>query len=72
MNYKSFFKDTIEKLKKEGRYRVFVDIRRRVRKFPEADHFLATGKKQDVVVWCSNDYLGMGQNKRVIESMKRP
>ncbi len=71
MNYKSFFKDTIEKLKKEGRYRVFVDIRRRVRKFPEADHFLDTGKKQDVVVWCSNDYLGMGQNKRVIESMKK-
>ena len=68
MHYSQFFEDQISGLKSEGRYRVFAEIMRRVSHFPEAAHFTAQGT-HDIVVWCSNDYLGMGQHPDVIAAM---
>lgn len=63
-----FFQQTIAKLKQENRYREFVDISRLCGDFPHAiDN--KTGKK--IVVWCSNDYLGMGQNSKAIVASKK-
>ncbi len=69
MNYERFFSDSIAELKAEGRYRVFADIERRVGAFPQAASRLPDGRR-DVIVWCSNDYLGMGQNETVRAAMK--
>ena len=72
MNYDLYFEKTINKIKKEGRYRVFIDILRNVQNFPKATKFNSKNKRNDqVTVWCSNDYLGMGQNSNVINSMKK-
>ena len=70
MNYDKFFINALDVLKQEGRYRVFNDIKRISGKFPNAVYFLGNQEKK-VVVWCSNDYLGMGQNKYVIEAMHK-
>ena len=70
MNYDNFFINALDVLKQEGRYRVFNDIKRISGKFPNAVYFLGNQEKK-VVVWCSNDYLGMGQNKYVIEAMHK-
>ena len=70
MNYDKFFINALDVLKQEGRYRVFNDIKRISGKFPNAVYFLGNQEKK-VVVWCSNDYLGMGQNKYVIEEMHK-
>ena len=70
MNYDKFFINALDVLKEEGRYRVFNDIKRISGKFPNAVYFLGNQEKK-VVVWCSNDYLGMGQNKYVIEAMHK-
>jgi 5-aminolevulinate synthase len=59
----------VSALKKEGRYRVFVDIERRRGAFPRAVRHTPNGPR-DVIVWCSNDYLGMGQNPKVIAAME--
>jgi 5-aminolevulinate synthase len=67
-DYSAFFKDAIASLKAEGRYRVFNDLERRAGHFPQA-YSHATGK--EVTVWCSNDYLGMGQHPVVVEAMKK-
>jgi 5-aminolevulinate synthase len=72
MNYENYFKNTIKKIKGEGRYRVFIDILRNVNNFPKATKYNNNNKTDEqVTVWCSNDYLGMGQNKNVISSMKK-
>lgn len=68
MNYNAFFNKKLNELKEEGRYRVFIDIERRKGDFPKAYHH-HEGKRREVVVWCSNDYLGMGQNKAVLSEM---
>ena len=70
MNYDKFFINALDVLKQEGRYRVFNDIKRISGKFPNAVYFLGNQEKK-VVVWCSNDYLGMGQNEYVIEAMHK-
>jgi 5-aminolevulinate synthase len=68
MNYESFFKSELDGLREEGRYRIFADLERKAGSFPRATHRTA-GTEHDITVWCSNDYLGMGQNPAVIAAM---
>ena len=67
--YGQIFKDALSKLKREGRYRVFADILRQRGAFPTAELYTANGVKQ-ITVWCSNDYLCMGQNPKVLAAMQ--
>src|SRR4030081_1903972 len=67
-DYDGSFQSAIAALKREQRYRVFADLERKVGQFPYALWNGPTGKR-DVVVWCSNDYLAMGQHPEVIEAM---
>ena len=68
MNYNEFFASKVEALKTEGRYRVFADLERDAGKFPAARNY-QDAKIADVTVWCSNDYLGMGQSPVVMDAM---
>ncbi|HEY5410308.1 MAG TPA: 5-aminolevulinate synthase [Caulobacteraceae bacterium] len=68
MDYKAAIRTAVEQVRSEGRYRVFADLKRRRGKFPCATWTGPYGER-DVVVWCSNDYLGQGQNPVVIEAM---
>ena len=69
MNYESFFAEKIGDLKSEGRYRVFADLERECGNFPVAKNYQSKGAEK-VTVWCSNDYLGMGQNSLVVDAMR--
>ncbi len=68
MDYQRFFSEQIGALKAEGRYRIFADLERQAGSFPRATRH-SSESIEDVTVWCSNDYLGMGQNPAVIEAM---
>ena len=68
MDYEGFFADRIEALKREGRYRVFADLERCAGDFPRALNY-RNGAVEEITVWCSNDYLGMGQHAAVIAAM---
>ncbi len=69
MNYEQFFQGRLRDLKDEGNYRIFADLERKAGRFPRASHHDDEGL-QDVTVWCSNDYLGMGQSADVLTAMK--
>jgi 5-aminolevulinate synthase len=68
MNYEDRFRQHLEALHQEGRYRVFADLKRRCGAYPIANYFAESGTR-DVTVWCSNDYLGMSQNVAVRAAM---
>ena len=68
MNYDQFFADKVAALKAEGNYRVFADLEREAGNFPTAKNYQDNGTA-NITVWCSNDYLGMGQNPVVMNAM---
>ncbi|QCI64981.1 5-aminolevulinate synthase [Phreatobacter stygius] len=68
MTYSSFFENAVARLKDERRYRVFADLERSVGCFPRATWHGPDGISE-VIIWCSNDYLGMGHHPQVIEAM---
>ncbi|MEQ9470838.1 MAG: 5-aminolevulinate synthase [Roseitalea porphyridii] len=71
MDYNAAFTSAVARVRAEGRYRVFANLLRRKGEFPRARWRTPQGDIRDVTVWCSNDYLGMGQSACVTESMKK-
>ena len=70
MNYDAVFEKAIDRLHAEGRYRVFIDILRNKGNYPNARCFAGHNGPKDITVWCSNDYLCMGQHPKVITAME--
>ena len=69
MDYNRYFDRALEALHEEGRYRFFTDLARQAGRFPKALNHAQT-PPCEITVWCSNDYLGMGQNHQVVTAMK--
>ncbi|MCF8708585.1 5-aminolevulinate synthase [Rhizorhapis sp. SPR117] len=70
MNYQHIFSQAIERLHGEGRYRVFIDILRNKGSYPNARCFAGHNGPKPITVWCSNDYLAMGQHPKVVTAME--
>ena len=68
MDYQGFFEGAVARIKAERRYRVFAELARGAGRFPHARNYTENGERE-VVVWCSNDYLGMGQNPKVLDAL---
>jgi len=71
VNYDAALDTALNRLHEEGRYRTFIDIERRRGHFPHAVWTRPDGTKEDITVWCGNDYLGMGQHPVVLEAMQK-
>ena len=69
MNYDQFMSEKLDGLRDDGNYRIFADLERLRGSFPRATRYNATGGTSEVTVWCSNDYLGMGQHPAVLDAM---
>jgi 5-aminolevulinate synthase len=70
LDYQRIFAQAIDRLHAEGRYRVFIDILRNKGAFPDARCFAGHNGPKPIIVWCSNDYLTMGQNPKVVDAME--
>ncbi|MCL4145590.1 UNVERIFIED_CONTAM: hypothetical protein GTU68_031602 [Idotea baltica] len=68
MDYQDFFQNRLEGLHAEGNYRVFAELQRDCGAFPAARQYIGH-RERDVTIWCSNDYLGMGQHPDVLAAM---
>ncbi len=69
MNYDAVFAQQLDGLREAGNYRVFAEIERQAGQFPRARRWVEGNQVADVTVWCSNDYLGMGQHAKVLDAM---
>jgi 5-aminolevulinate synthase len=70
MDYRGLFEDAVDALRAEKRYRVFADLERIAGKFPRAIYRDAADNAREIAIWCSNDYLGMGQHDKVVQAMQ--
>ena len=71
MDYDHLFNVQLDQLKEEGNYRIFAELERCQGSFPKAKNFQNNKKVSEVTVWCSNDYLGMGQNPKVLGAIEQ-
>ncbi len=71
MDYNAAFEAAVSSVRDEGRYRVFANLKRHAGQFPRATHIRDDGSEHEVTVWCSNDYVGQGQNPVVLDAMHR-
>jgi 5-aminolevulinate synthase len=70
MDYRGYFEDAVDALRQEKRYRVFADLERIAGNFPRAIYRDSSDNAREITIWCSNDYLGMGQHEKVISAMQ--
>ncbi len=71
MDYREAFHTALQRVRSEGRYRVFADLKRHRGQFPRATWTRDDGTESEVTVWCSNDYLGQGQNPLILDAMHK-